>query len=141
MERGTRSLKNRIVTKKNGILNIETNIMIMVMSPKTVKLPIRWCMKYFKKVIYNHFQCDAVTNKDIMVTCCVIYLTWFFKVKLWSLIWVIRSYILKWWSLFVTYGHFSISKLRLCLKSEERMEEKEITGITMNYKPSPSKTI
>jgi len=48
-----------------------------------------------KNVIYGHFQCDTVTNKDIIVTCCDINLTCFFnKVKLWSLIWVIRSYIL-----------------------------------------------
>ena len=31
-----------------------------------------------KRVIYGHFQCDTVTNKDIMVTCCDINLTCFF---------------------------------------------------------------
>ena len=92
--------------------------------------------------MYGHSQCDMVTNKDIMVTCCDITLTCcFYKVKLLSLIWVIRSYILMLWSLFVTYGHFSVSKLNFFKKSEERVEEKEITSITMNCKPSSSKTI
>ena len=77
-----------------------------------------------------------------MVTCCYINLTCcFYNVKLWSLIWVIRSYILILWSLFVTYGHFSVSRIKYFFKSEERVEEKEITSITMNCKPSSSKTI
>ena len=67
-----------------------------------------------KKVIYGHFQGDTVTNKDIMVTFCDITLTCcFYKIELWSLIWIIWSYIPMLWSLFVTYGHFSVSKLKL----------------------------
>ena len=66
------------------------------------------------KVIYGHFQCDTVTNKYIMITCCDINLTGcLYKVESWSLIWVIRSYILISWSLVVTYGNFSVSKLKL----------------------------
>ena len=34
-----------------------------------------------KKVIYGHFQCDTVTNKDIMVTCCDINLTGFVRLN------------------------------------------------------------
>ena len=67
-----------------------------------------------KRVIYGHFQGDTVTNKDIMVTFCDITLTCcFYKIELWSLIWIIWSYIPMLWSLFVTYGHFSVSKLKL----------------------------
>ena len=43
-------------------------------------------------------------------------------------------------SSFVTYGHFSVSKV-FFLKSEEREEEKEIASLTINCKPSSSKTI
>ena len=41
MEGIKRSLKIRIVTMRSGILNVETNIIIMAMSTKKVKLAIR----------------------------------------------------------------------------------------------------
>ena len=41
MEGRKRGLKMRIVTRMNGILNVETDTMIMVMSTMKVKLTIR----------------------------------------------------------------------------------------------------
>ena len=60
------------------------------------EIEVAYKMMYeaLKKVIYGHFQCNMVTNKDIMVTCCDINLTCFF----------IR---LNYGHLFGSYGHIS----------------------------------